>query len=95
MDSTVRIEQKLYSALGEELSFHDDEHMAGVVNEATSVPPVLQEVDTNTPTIKRKRQNTLGDDRDRSPIAKMSREGADTMLDQLSSPRISGGVSVS
>lgn len=98
MDSTGRIERKLYSALGEELDFHEEEEtMAGAENQTENFPPVLQGLDLNIPAIKRKRQNTMGSERDRSPIAKVSREETDTVqLDQLSgSPRICGGVSVS
>ncbi|KAF1971578.1 hypothetical protein BU23DRAFT_569745 [Bimuria novae-zelandiae CBS 107.79] len=93
IDSTGRIERKLYSALGEELSFHADiRPMAGVESEAISGIDNSARIETPAAS-KRKRQGTLGGERDRSPIAKMVREEIDAArLGQSSeSPRMRGG----
>lgn len=98
IDSTGLIERKLYSALGEELSFHADEDaMAGIETGTTQGTPVLEGIDINIPAIKRKRQGTLGGERGQSPIAKMAREEVDSAQRGQSSdsPQLQGGVSVS
>ncbi|KAJ4358130.1 uncharacterized protein N0V89_002709 [Didymosphaeria variabile] len=75
IDSTGRIERKLYSALGEELSFHADaDPMPRVENEVITSGTSLAGPGLDIPVTKRKRQGTLGGERDRSPIAKMVRE---------------------
>ena len=75
IDSTCRLERKLYSALGEELSYHADaDPMPGVENGAIGDETGLVDLAPGIPVTKRKRQGTLGGERDRSPIAKMVRE---------------------
>ncbi|KAL1612670.1 hypothetical protein SLS60_000899 [Paraconiothyrium brasiliense] len=75
IDSTGRIERKLYSALGEELSFHADiDPMPRVENEVISSESDMADLGLDIPVTKRKRQGTLGGERDRSPSAKMARE---------------------
>ncbi|CAI6339261.1 unnamed protein product [Periconia digitata] len=66
VDSTVRLERQLFSALGEELSGFNEEVM-----EDTRVMPLAD--DFSTPASKRKRQGTT-DDRDGSPLCKVARE---------------------
>lgn len=96
IDSTGCIERKLYSALGEELSFHGDDVMADVEKETVSEIPVTHGMTIDIPIIKRKRQDTIGGERDRSPVTKLMREGSE--MAQLGlpsdSPRLFGGVSV-
>jgi hypothetical protein len=78
IDSTSRLERKLYSALGEELSFHADaDPMPGVENEEVTRGTDLVDLKFDVPATKRKRQGTLGGERDRSPMAKMVREQID------------------
>jgi len=70
IDSTSRLEQKLFSALGEELSnFKSIDPTTGL--EAGALPSLG---DFEVPIMKRKRQGTFGGDRDRSPVAKASKE---------------------
>ncbi|KAF1955236.1 hypothetical protein CC80DRAFT_594424 [Byssothecium circinans] len=74
VDSTVRLERTLYSALGDELAGFNDE---GLDQAESGAVPVLDGFDTSAS--KRKRQGTLGErdrdrDRDRSPLTKMVRE---------------------
>lgn len=94
IDSTGRIERKLYSALGEELSFHGEvDAMAGVEDDKGQEMSVLEGLDVETPVIKRKRQGTLGGERDRSPIAKMAREASDDVqiVQPSDVPHVRGG----
>lgn len=68
MDSTGRLERQLFSALGEELnSFSENIDPASASR--------LEDLG-DSPVAKRKRQGTFGAERDRSPIAKMVREGS-------------------
>ncbi|KAF2450690.1 hypothetical protein P171DRAFT_516518 [Karstenula rhodostoma CBS 690.94] len=93
IDSTSRLERKLYSALGEELSFHADaEPMPGIENEAITGATNLVDLELEAPAAKRKRRGTLGGERGRSPIAKMVRE--QTKEDQVGDspvPHLRGG----
>ncbi|KAJ4292593.1 hypothetical protein N0V90_009256 [Kalmusia sp. IMI 367209] len=92
IDSTGLLEQKLYSALGEELSFHASaEPMTGIDSEAVTGAPDFQDFDT--PIMKRKRQGTLGGERDHSPITKMVREEPDDakLIQSPDMPRLRGG----
>lgn len=85
--STGRLERQLYSALGEELgSFEQELNANGMGSElaqalsgtgthsdlsgSTMLDPTVGEFE---PTIKRKRQGTLGGERDKSPVKKKER----------------------
>lgn len=97
IDSTICIERKLYSALGEELSFHGEEnHMTDAEKEAVPLTPIPQNMTIDLPVIKRKRQDTISGERDRSPATKLMKEGSETAQLGLSSdsPRLFGGMSV-
>ncbi|OAG00843.1 uncharacterized protein CC84DRAFT_1262932 [Paraphaeosphaeria sporulosa] len=75
IDSTRRLERKLYSALGEELSFHADaDPMPGIESEAIAGETDLVDLGLDAPITKRRRQDTLGGEGDRSPVKKMMRE---------------------
>ncbi|KAL5396116.1 hypothetical protein PMIN02_003477 [Paraphaeosphaeria minitans] len=94
IDSTSRLERKLYSALGEELSFHADaDPMPGVENEASAGETDLADIELDPQVTKRKRQGTLGGERDRSPIAKMVREqtNEDQVEESPVMPHLRGG----
>jgi hypothetical protein len=82
MDSTGRLEQKLFSALGEELASFDSHvghtDMSSALTDAFRV--AASDLGARTYSVslatepeavgKRKRQNTLGGDRDRNPLSK-------------------------
>jgi len=89
MDSTGRLEQQLFSALGEELgSFEETVDANGMGPElaraigggtaqsdyggSTMLDPSASEFE---PMVKRKRQGTLGGERDRSPLTKREKAG--------------------
>lgn len=94
IDSTSRLERKLYSALGEELSFHADaDPMPGIENEAIAGETDLVDLELDAPVTKRKRQGTLGGERDRSPITKMVRGQTDEDQGEESPvmPQLRGG----
>jgi hypothetical protein len=75
IDSTSRLERKLYSALGEELSFHADaDSLPGAESEEITGGTDMVDLELDVPATKRKRQGTLGGERDRSPMVKMVRE---------------------
>lgn len=80
IDSTGRLERKLYSALGEELTLQADadanaevDPMAGIEIDETASGSNFLDLEIDLPLTKRKRQCTLEGETDRSPIAKMVR----------------------
>ncbi|PVH98387.1 hypothetical protein DM02DRAFT_49700 [Periconia macrospinosa] len=77
VDSTVRLERQLFSALGEELSGFNEESL-----EETRT--VSMGDDFGSPITKRKRQGTFGD-RGYSPLSKVAKEDKNT-------PHLRGGV---
>jgi hypothetical protein len=89
IDSTGRLERQLFSALGEELgSFDQQIDTTGMgpelaqaltggtthsdISGTTMLNPAASDFE---PTVKRKRQGTLGGDRDRSPMTKKEKAG--------------------
>jgi hypothetical protein len=73
IDSTVRLERQLFSALGEELNSFNE-----------NVDPTVGATELEgleTPATKRKRQGTFGADRGRSPAPKMIREDSEDVVE--------------
>jgi len=104
MDSTSRLEHHLLNALGEELHGHSEMNAAGMgpdlaqalggsaapldLSASPSLNPTASDFE---PIAKRKRQGTLGGDRDRSPLSKkekgqMEAEG----VEEQDMPRLRG-----
>jgi hypothetical protein len=104
MDSTARLEHHLFNALGDELRGHDSEvntagmgpELAQALSGATapldlSGSPSLNPTASDfEPVGKRKRQGTLGGDRDRSPLSKKERGDVVESVEEQDMPRLRG-----